>query len=286
MLFVGAPYGRGAAKVPSDAGCELGPAAIRRMYPEHGWTMLAPTWPFDMDDLMSDRFGENLRMQEIVYDYFARRPYEKHFFVGGDHSLNFAHFKSVAEKFKDEDVALVYLDAHTDIHTPETSLSEASFSPHGTNVRHLLGEGDPRFLALGKSRKVLGPENLFYVGARSFEPSEFSYVWDNGIFMTDAARINDPAYLDGVARGIMERIGGRKYVLSFDFDMLDSGEFGALQVPEANGVSVENALRLIPKLVAPNMVAAEFVEYAPTLGYVGDSAGAVKGIINAFLENI
>ena len=153
-------------------------------------------------------------------------------------------------------------------------------------MRARLGEGDPRFIALGKSCRALRPENLFYVGTRSFEPSEFSYVWDNGIFMTDSARINDPAYLDEVAHTIMDRIGTGKYVLSFDFDILDSGEFGALQVPEANGISVENVISLIPKLVAPNMVAAEFVEYAPTLGYVGDSAGAVKGIIGAFLDNI
>jgi len=274
MLFVGAAYGRGARKVPSDKGCELGPAAIREMYPDHEWEMITPDWPFDMKAAMADRIGENMRIQRKVYDFFAQRPKPTapYFFVGGDHSLNFAHFKAVAEKFEGEDIALIYIDAHTDIHIPETSPSN---SPHGMTVRHLLGEGDKRWLSIGKSRAPLKPENMFYIGVRdcACEAEELAYVKEKKIF---AKHLPDPDE-------VIKLIGNKKYIVSFDFDVFDRTIFDAHQLPEPEGLDLNKIKEILLKLITPNMIAAEFVEYAPTLGTIKGHDTIVREVIDSFL---
>ena len=153
------------------------------------------------------------------------------------------------------------------------------------NVRHLLGCGDPRCLALGRRRAPLKPENLFYVGARSYEPEERAFIRQNNIFFgapppnrdTPSSVINHPS-------SILERIGGKKYIISFDFDVLDRRVFDALQVPEAGGPALPEIMALLSELITPNMLAAEFVEYAPTLASLPGHQEIVKTIINLFLN--
>ena len=288
MFFVGVEYGRGAKKTPIDYGCEKEPSEIKKIYPNENWTLLTPSWSFNREECERDRFSENLKIQEIIYNFFKDKDENfitNHLFFGGDHSLNFAHFKAIADHFENEDIALIYIDAHLDIHTPQSSQAEASGSPHGTNVRHLLGEGDNRFLNLGgKSRVALRPENLFYIGTRSYEPSEIDFVKHQNIFTTDENDVNNIKYIDDVITKIKSKIGNKKYVISIDFDGINPSEFDAVQVPELGGISLSTMEHILPLLRSTNLIATEFVEYAPSFDKIGTSQKVVKSIIDNFVK--
>ncbi len=280
--FIGISYGRGGCKIPSNTGCELGPREIQKMYPNYDWTIIEPTWPFDFEKLQSDRFGENIKMQKIIYDACVNRD-PNHIFIGGDHSVNFAHFKSIRDNLNNDDICLIYIDAHFDIHTPESSMAEASGSPHGTNVRQLLGFGDERYLSLGNSRAPLKSENLFFIGPRSYEPAELEFIKSQNIFTTDNSKINDQNYLNETIKHIREKIGDKKFVISFDFDAIDESEFDAVQVPEPNGLTLKNLEYLLNNLITENMISCELVEYAPLMSRDEKSKSTVQKIINKFL---
>ena len=287
MLFVGANYGRGAGKSPINDGCEKAPEKIQTLFPNHNWTMLYPTWDFDIKKLIADRFSENFEMQKIIYNCISnlsKKDIENHIFICGDHSTNFAHFKAVKQFYSDEDIGLIYIDAHFDIHTPETSQKEASGSPHGTNVRHLLGFGDKRFLSLGNTQPPLKKENLFFIGARSFEPSELQFVKNENIFMTDQTKINKREYLEQTIKEIFTKLNGKKYIISFDFDVINPTDFPAVQVPEKNGIDFKTINEIIPQLITQNLICTEFVEYAPKLDSIGDSLAKVRTIITHFIK--
>ena len=185
---------------------------------------------------------------------------ERHILIGGDHSVNFGHFTAIADQYPNEDLCLVYFDAHLDIHTPESSRKEASGAPHGTNVRHLLGEGDPRWLSLGKKEKKLKPENLFYFGSRSFEPSEIKYVKENNIFYRTPSQLQTKQDFDNAFNEVRKAIGNKKFIVSFDFDGIDANDFKDVWVPEPNGISIENAKYFIQHFADADSF--EFVEYA------------------------
>lgn len=256
IKFFGIEYSRGATAKIIDGGPALAPRAVQKMFPDTDWTIISSD---RIDDLSSikDRFEDAFNVHKKIY---ANTPNEKHIFIGGDHSVNFSHFAKIADLYPNEDLCLVYFDAHFDIHTPESSIKEASGAPHGTNVRHLLGEGDSRWLSLQNKKPALKHENLFFLGSRSFEPSEIKYVKDNNIFYRVPAQLQTKLDWMNTFQEIRNRIGNKKFIVSFDFDGIDPKHFKDVWVPESNGLSIDCARDFVNEF--KDAINFEFVEYA------------------------
>ncbi len=98
------------------------------------------------------------------------------FVIGGDHSTAFGNIAAACEHFGPEGVGVVYLDAHCDMNTPETS---PTGNLHGMPMAALMGYGDPRWCAVARRRLL--PENVLLLGARSIDPGERVFVREHGI---------------------------------------------------------------------------------------------------------
>ena len=255
--MIGIEYGRGATAVIVDKGPALAPSVIKKLFPERNWSIVSAD-PFNAEECAKDRFGENYKIQKKIY---ANTPKESHILIGGDHSVNFGHFAALADQYTKEDLCLIYIDAHLDIHTPQSSKSEASGAPHGTNVRALLGEGDSRWLSLQKKSPALKPENIFYLGTRSYENAEIHFIKTNNIFMRTPSEISTQQQLDETIKEIRTKIGAKPFVISFDFDALDTDIFDEVLVPEPNGISLNTAKYLLKEF--DDAISFEFVEYSP-----------------------
>jgi len=275
--ILGVEYARGATANIVEGGPALAPAVVKKMFPDAEWTII-PSHPATAAECMADRFGDCYKIQEKIYD---ATPAARHIFIGGDHSVNFGHFAALADKMPDEDLCLVYIDAHLDIHTPASSQREATGSPHGTNVRANLGEGDARWLSLARRVPALKPENLFYLGARSYEPSELNFVRNNDIMMFGPDALRTEPDIDAAIAAVRRQINGRPFVVSFDFDAIDPKYFPDVLVPEGRGLSPDAVRRLVREFAA-DAHGFEFVEYAPT----GDaaSAGIVRELIKIVID--
>ena len=275
--LVGIEYGRGACAVARDGGPALAPQAVRKMFPNATWDIITPE-PFNAAEIAADRFAENTKIQKKIY---AATPRTRHILIGGDHSVNFGHFAALADAAA-SDLCLIYIDAHLDIHTPESSRAQASGAPHGTNVRALLGDGDARWHALQTKRPALRPENLFYLGTRSYERAEIDFARDQDIFIRTPDALKTATDCRAIVDEIKSRIAGRPYVVSFDFDAIDPKYFRDVWVPEPNGIDAATAEFLVREF-APNAHGFEFVEYAPN----GDAASAnlVKTLVGIALND-
>ena len=274
--FMGIEYSRGATATVREGGPALAPRAVQNMFPDADWTIVTAD-ATTAAECAADRFGDCARIQKKIY---AATPTTRHIMIGGDHSVNFGHFAAIADHTAD-DLCLVYIDAHLDIHTPQSSQAEASGAPHGTNIRALLGDGDPRWIALQHHTPALRPENLFYLGTRSYEPSEIKFVRDNNIFMRTPDDLKTPNALKATVAEIRKKIGRRPFVVSFDFDAIDPTYFRDVWVPEPDGITTDAAMYLVREF--NDALSFEFVEYAPS----GDPACAdlARHLIQAASEN-
>lgn len=271
--FMGIEYGNGAcATPPGFGGPALAPAEVKKMFPDAKWTMVSPT-PVDIATCIADRFAENTPVQQSIYD---NTPRARHILVGGDHSVNFGHFSAIADRMSGADLCLVYVDAHFDIHSPESSRVQASGAPHGCNVRGLLGTGDLRWIKIPKHAPLLKPENVFYIGVRSFEPAEMEFVANQNIFVRHADQLQTMSAVQETVANVRNKIGNRPFVLSFDFDSIDPKFFPDVLVPENNGLSVDAARYILNAF--RDAYNFEFVEYAPS----GDSESA--SIVREFIS--
>jgi len=138
-------------------------------------------------------------------------------------------------------LAVVWLDAHGDLNTPETSPSGNLW---GMPLRMLLDDG------------AVAAENVALVGARSLDPPEEEFIAASGLHLGT----------DGVARALA---GVERVYVALDCDSLDSSQVACF-MPEPGGLSLEQAGRVLRAVAAGTRVAGAGVTgLAPEPANVG-----------------
>lgn len=122
------------------------------------------------------------QLSQQVYEHARQGRYV--LTLGGDHSIAIGTISGTAKAIKErlsQEMAVIWVDAHADINTPETS---GSGNIHGMPVAFLAG------LATEKREDVFGwlqedqrisLKKLVYIGLRDVDRGEKSILRDNGI---------------------------------------------------------------------------------------------------------
>lgn len=137
------------------------------------------------------------------------------------------------------DLAVLWLDAHGDLNTPESSPS-GHF--HGMVLRTLLGEGPAALV-----RQIPAPlttRQVWLVGARDLDPPEVQFVAASGI-----GRAGDEAFAD--PQTLLDRLkmaGFSRIYIHLDVDVVNPGDFASSLVPTAGGPMLERVVRLLHHL--------------------------------------
>ena len=140
----------------------------------------------------------------------------------------------------DGDLAVLWLDAHPDLNTPETSPSGA-FS--GMVLRAITGEGanglaaDPES-SVPASRLVLG-------GIRAIDDGEQSYIDEHGVTVLTADGLGDPA----AVLAALEATGATRVFVHIDLDVLDPSVLAGLSYPMPFGVGAAELVAVVKAVV-------------------------------------
>jgi arginase len=189
--------------------------------------------------------------------------------IGGDCGVDLTGIARA--NAKNDSMALVWLDAHADLNTPESSPSGAF---HGMVVRTLLGEG-PAELA---PDVPIAPERLIYGGLRSLDDGEADYLEASGI------RVLPPTELGAatITRALLET-GASSVYLHIDLDVLDPAEIEGIGYPEPFGVELGTLLEVITAVKkALPLVGAAITEFAPASPEAApDDLGSILRILGA-----
>jgi len=154
------------------------------------------------------------------------------------------------------DLAVVWLDAHGDLNTPESSPSKRF---HGMILRTLLGEGDPALTAL--VTRPLEAEQVVLAGTRDLDPPERDFVATRRLTMVPPMSMKAGP---NVLRAAVRATGCRHVYVHLDLDVIDPAEFPNVIVPAPGGVSIAGIERAIRSLTTTfDCVGFSVVEYAP-----------------------
>ncbi len=141
--------------------------------------------------------------------------------MGGDHSLSIGSITAVARHCREEDrpVSVIWLDAHGDLNTPESS---PSGNVHGMPVAVLSGHGPDRLTGLGHNVPILAADRFTQIGIRSVDHLEKRLVVDSGMRVFDMREIDERG-MRAVMDEALERAhrDGAHVHVSFDVDFLD-----------------------------------------------------------------
>ena len=141
--------------------------------------------------------------------------------LGGDHSLAAGSIAGVAahQRRGGRQAGVVWVDAHGDMNTPETT---ASGNVHGMPLAALLGLGPTELTKIGGRSPALVPDRVALVGIRDLDPGERRLVRQSGVGVFTMSDI-DQQGIAAVMREAIRRARGADglFHLSFDLDVVD-----------------------------------------------------------------
>lgn len=180
--------------------------------------------------------------------------------LGGDHSVVMGSLAAVGETFGAENVALIYIDGHTDINTEKTTLSGRI---HGLPLAAAMGLCTP-LLDVGKNRVDLYGRNTYIVGAHSIDPEEWDIMEKEGVTPYSPHAVRKLGY-EKILSEILEKVKNKKVHISLDVDVMDGSEFPATGYVMPGGLTFETVLNMMKFLSEKNVaISLDFVEYNPS----------------------
>jgi len=208
--------------------------------------------------------------------------------LGGDHSVAAGTVAGVAEfeRRKNEKIGLIWVDAHADMNTPDTS---PTGNVHGMPLAALVGLGPPELANIFNFSPKVAPENCVLVGARDIDAAEKENIRRSGIEVFTMRDIDERGM-----RSVMEealRLAGRDttgYHVSLDMDWIDPEDAPGVGTPVRGGATYREA-HLAMEIIADHarMLSFEIVEVNPVIDEHNQTADlAVELAISAFGKKI
>ena len=213
-------------------------------------------------------FSKNKIIAELNQELAAhthRLVADKKFFtvVGGDHSSAIGTWSGVAKATQSQgEIGLIWIDAHMDSHTPETS---PSGNIHGMPLACLLGYGEESLTHILTSSPKFKPENICMIGIRSYEPGEAELLKRLNVrifFMEEVDRRGlDAVMADALEIATRNTIG---FGVTIDIDGIDPQDAPGTGVAEENGIRAKAlCAALKPISQQPSLLGIEIVEFDP-----------------------
>ena len=187
--------------------------------------------------------------------------------LGGDHSLAAGSISGVSHFYRrqNQKIGVVWIDAHSDINTPDTS---PSGNVHGMPLAALLGLG-PEALGniYGYSPKI-DAENTVIIGVRDIDAAERANIRRAGISEVYTMRDIDERSMRAVIEEAL-RAAGRGtagYHVSLDMDWIDPEDAPGVGTPVRGGATYREA-HLAMEIIADHgrMLSFEIVEVNPVI---------------------
>jgi arginase len=215
--------------------------------------------------------------------------------LSGDHSNAVGGLAGFSRYFGTENSGIVWIDAHLDLHSPYTT---PSGNIHGMalntalncdNLQNQVNDLDATTIELWEKIKALKnndqiqnfkPQNIVFIGIRSFEDAEIKLTQDLGIHVITANEVHEKGISWAIEKAFTTIQSVNQIYLSFDVDSLDPEISQGTGTPVENGLHLDQAKELLHSIWNnPKVKTLEFTEINPTLESNNEMATAICRLI-------
>ena len=204
--------------------------------------------------------------------------------LGGDHSVSMGTVTGNGLRGRPGRTGVIWVDAHTDYNTPESS---PSGNIHGMPVAHLTGLGDERLTRLDglvSGDWAIRPEDVVMIGIRSVDTRERELLREAGIKAYTMKDV-DQLGITRIHEETQERLSDvERLHVSFDADALDPSVCPGVGTPVPGGLSYREGHLLMELLSESNRVTSmDIVEVNPILDTRNQTAEVMVGMAASLL---
>jgi arginase len=206
-------------------------------------------------------------------------------FIGGDHSISIGTVAGVAKAAKPKSTGVIWLDAHADFNTPESS---PSGNVHGMPLAVLTGRGYPDLLAIGGEGQSVEHKDVVLIGLRSLDFKERKQLkeWGDALYNDKEVRENCCCIYTmqdidtyGVAK-VVDRVlqdlrlsKVERVHLSFDLDVMNQELAPGVGTRVDGGLTYREARLIMERLNESGKITSlDIVEVNPTYDHANRTA--------------
>ena len=270
VTFVGIPLDLGAESL----GVDIGPAAFRKrkivetlehagvQIDDKGTIACADRADLEAGDPILPYAGEIVRVNEEAAQLTenALRGGNRVVVVGGDHSINLGAFSGAAAA-NDGPLGLIYIDAHGDINTPETS---PSHNIHGMHLASLMGFGPDQLVNVHGHGAKLDKTNLLHIGGSDFDKGELELIEQENLdcfTMLDLLKHGLAPLIEKIDT-LSAKVGN--IWVSLDLDAIDTTYAPGVGIPSRGGLTYREIAAITEYIGSHcNVIGMDVVEYNP-----------------------
>ena len=208
--------------------------------------------------------------------------------LGGDHSVAIGTLSGMSRwlRRRKSSLGLIWIDAHADMNTPDSS---PSGNVHGMPLACVIGLGPEELTGLYGFAPKVDPRNVALVGIRDVDQLERPHVKNSGVRAFTMRDIDER----GMRAAIQEAIqiagaGTAGFHVSFDMDAVDPREAPGVGTPVRGGISYREAHLAMEMLCdSGKLLSMEIVEVNPVIDEVNRTAElAVELVLSALGKRI
>jgi arginase len=298
VAIIGVPMDLGAGR----RGVDMGPSALRLAGLDERIVSLG----YDVQDLgnvqidqpeslpvgpQRTRYLEQIahtctRLGDMVYCAAAedRLP----LVLGGDHSIAVGTVSGLSRYYRErgEKIGLIWIDAHADMNTPETS---PSGNIHGMPLACCVGVGPREMTHIYDYAPKVDPHNVVLAGVRDVDRKEAPQVGATGVTAFTMRAIDERGMRAVIEDAIaIASKGTAGFHVSFDMDSVDPAEAPGVGTPVRGGLTYREAHLAMEILCdSGRMIGMEVVEVNPVLDQANRTAVlGVELVLSAFGKRI
>lgn len=293
--------------VPMDLGSgrrgvDMGPSAIRiagvagrlaelgHKVVDDGDVVIKNMEELKVGDTHARYLSEIARASGVIARKVERIMAPGHFplVLGGDHSIAIGTVSGIAAiaRGKGKKLGLLWVDAHGDINTPDTS---PTGNIHGMPLAAILGYGASELTSVAGPFPKVDSSNVALVAIRSLDAGEKKRLKETGVQVHTMSDIDRHGVHRVMKKALASVTGGTDFVhVSFDLDAVDPAVAPGVGTPVKGGLDYREA-HLIMEVIADAgiMTSLEMVEVNPILDQRNASAEfAVELVLSAFGKKI
>ncbi len=204
--------------------------------------------------------------------------------LGGDHSIGIGSIAGTSRfhKEKNERVGLVWIDAHADLNTPQSS---PSGNIHGMPLSVVLGDGHPSLVGVGGPGPKIRPENVALIGIRAIDGAEREICKQSGIRYFTMREIDERGMHAVMKEAVAVATRGTAAIhLSFDLDGIDPLYAPGVSTPVTGGLSYREAHLALEMIADTGLLRSmDFVELNPMTDLVHKTAQLCVELVQSAL---
>src|SRR5256885_8206650 len=186
--------------------------------------------------------------------------------LGGDHSIAAGTLSGIAAHFKKKEkrIGLIWLDAHGDINTPESS---PSGNVHGMPLAAAMGYGAIELVELQGFKPKVEPQNISLVGIRDLDSQANELAKKSGVHVFTMRDIDERGMREVMSDALKYAMDDTDGIsVSLDMDVVYPSDAPGVGTPVRGGVTYREA-HLAMEMIADTeaMVSLEIVEINPVI---------------------